>query len=114
MMKRLDPIEKNLIRGAATTLILLVLKDRPTHGYQIAQRIKARSADAFDFPEGTIYPLLYGLVDGGHIEGEWQEGNTGRQRKVYRITPAGRKELERRLGAWEKYANGMRVALRAV
>jgi PadR family transcriptional regulator, regulatory protein PadR len=111
-MRKLDPIDKHLMRGAATTLILQVISEAPSYGYQIAQDIKSRSAEAFDFPEGTIYPLLYRLEEDGSIKGDWRPGTGDRQRKVYRLTPQGRKELERRRQAWEKYANGMRVALR--
>lgn len=111
-MRKLAPVDKHLMRGAATTLILLVLKDGPSYGYQLVQDIKTRSAEAFDFPEGTIYPLLYGLEEDGMITGDWKPGTGERKRKVYRLTAAGRKELERRLSAWERYANGMRAALR--
>lgn len=111
-MRKLEPVDKHLMRGAATTLVLLVLRDSPSYGYQIVQEIKARSAEAFDFPEGTIYPLLYGLEAEGSIKGEWKPGTGERKRKVYRLTAAGRKELDRRINAWEKYASGMKVALR--
>lgn len=111
-MRKLDPIDKHLMRGAATTLILQVLSEAPSYGYQIVQDIKARSSHAFDFPEGTIYPLLYRLEEDGAIKGELKPGTGERMRRVYKLTAAGRKELERRRSAWEKYANGMRVALR--
>jgi DNA-binding PadR family transcriptional regulator len=111
-MRKLEAVDKHLIRGAATTLILLVLKERPSYGYQIVQDIKARSAEAFDFPEGTIYPLLYGLEADGAIVGEWKAGTGDRKRKVYKLTAAGRKALESRLDAWERYAGAMKVALR--
>lgn len=111
-MAKLAPAEKHLQRGAATTLVLLVLRDAPSYGYQIVQEIRARSAAAFDFPEGTIYPILYGLESEGSIKGEWKPGVGDRQRKVYRLTAQGRKELERRIDAWQKYASGMKVALK--
>lgn len=111
-MPKLAPADKHLQRGAATTLVLLVLKDSPSYGYQIVQEIRARSAEAFDFPEGTIYPILYGLESEGAIKGDWKPGIGDRKRKVYRLTAQGRKELERRVEAWQKYASGMRVALK--
>lgn len=111
-MPKLAPADKHLQRGAATALVLLVLRDSPSYGYQIVQEIRARSADAFDFPEGTIYPILHGLEKDGFIKGEWKEGIGDRKRRVYRLTAAGRKELERRLEAWHKYASAMRTALR--
>lgn len=113
-MRKLEPVDKHLLRGAATTLILLVLRESPSYGYQIVQDIKARSAEAFDFPEGTIYPLLYGLEADGMIKGDWKPGTGERKRKVYRITAAGRGELERRISAWDRYAGGMRAALRSI
>lgn len=111
-MPSLPRIDRHLMRGAATALVLLILRDRPSYGYQIVQDIRSRSKDLFDFSEGTVYPLLYGLESDGVIKGQWEDGIGERRRRVYRLTAKGKKELARRLAAWERYEKGMRIALR--
>jgi PadR family transcriptional regulator PadR len=81
-----------------------VLKDGPLHGYGIAREIERRSENALKFKEGTLYPALYSLEQEGLIAGDWQRGANGRERKVYRITPEGLAELERRTRTWNAFA----------
>jgi len=100
-------------RGAATTLILLILRDRPSYGYELVREIRRRSQEMFNFAEGTIYPLLYGLEEDGSIVGSWDGDAGGRRRRVYRLTPAGRQLLKQRLDAWEHFALAMRTSLLA-
>jgi DNA-binding PadR family transcriptional regulator len=103
--------DKHLLRGAATLLILLVLRDTPCHGYRLVEELRRRSGEVFDFPEGTLYPLLHGLEREGAIRSEWRGGAAGRPRKIYRLTPGGLQELERRLAAWQKFSAGVEFAL---
>jgi PadR family transcriptional regulator PadR len=100
------------MRGAATTLILVILADEPTYGYQLVQEISRRSKNILEFGEGTIYPLLYSLESSGVVKGTWGPGTGDRRRRSYQLTAKGRKELARRLAAWERYESGMRTALR--
>lgn len=111
-MSDLPPMDKYLLRGAASTLILAILNEQPTYGYQLAQEIRGRSHGLLEFEEATIYPLLYALEADGFLKASWGPGVGERRRKTYRLTAAGRKELERRLAAWERYELGMRMALR--
>jgi PadR family transcriptional regulator PadR len=104
--------DKQMQRGAATTLLLVILRDRPSYGYELVTEIRQRSREMFNFAEGTIYPLLYGLEADGAIEGSWDGKKGERRRRVYRLTPKGRKELARRLAAWEHFERAMRTALR--
>jgi PadR family transcriptional regulator PadR len=106
------PADKYMQRGAATTLLLVILRDRPAHGYELVQEIRRRSRELFNFAEGTIYPLLYSLEADGAIEGSWAVREGERKRRVYRLTSKGRKELERRLSAWARYERAMRLSLR--
>jgi len=100
------------MRGAATTLILVVLAEQPSYGYQLVQEITRRSKQLLAFGEGTIYPLLYSLESSGMIRGSWGEGTGARKRRIYDLTSKGKKELKRRLASWERYEAGMRAALR--
>lgn len=111
MMSPLPKVDKHLMRGAATALVLLVLRDKPSHGYELVEEIRRRSKDVFDFGEGTIYPLLYGLEKEGVIRGKWETVTGARRRRVYQLTATGQKHLEVRLAAWDRYQKGMRIAL---
>jgi DNA-binding PadR family transcriptional regulator len=102
-----------MMRGAATTLILVVLAERPTYGYQLVQEIGRRSKNLLEFGEGTVYPLLYSLEAAGIIKGAWGPGTGDRKRRSYQLTAKGKKELKRRLAAWNRYESGMRAALQS-
>ena len=105
-------MERQLLRGGATTLVLLLLRDEPSHGYRLVQEIRRRSREHLVFGEGTIYPLLYTLEGSGMIAGGWKSGAGIRRRKVYRLTPKGHRQLARRLEEWERFEKGMRFAVR--
>ncbi len=98
-------------RGVATTLVLLILRDTPSYGYQLVTEIRARSRDLLSFGEGTIYPLLHNLEDSGMISGSWKPGTGERRRKVYRLTAKGERELEARLADWRRLEQAMGYAL---
>lgn len=73
-------------------MVLAVLEHGPAHGYQIALSVEERTGGAFSFQHGTLYPILHRLEDEGRVRGTWR--GEGRRRKTYRITPAGRAELQ--------------------
>lgn len=100
-------LDRHFVKGGATTLILRILGETPMHGYQIVQAIRARSEGIFDFSEGTVYPLLYALEDKGYVKGAWKEAAGERRRKVYALTPKGKRALGRRLAQWAVFARGM-------
>lgn len=103
-------MERQLLRGVATTL-LLILRDHPSYGYDLVQQLRARSNGHLSFGEGTVYPLLYALEADGMITGAWKPGVGERKRRVYRLTAKGQRQLERRLADWERFEQGMRFAL---
>lgn len=91
----------------AATLILAVLLDAPQHGYAIAREIKRRSEQALSTGEGALYPALRGLETEGLIEGRWEEQASGPRRRVYVLTPAGVKELQKRTRSWQQYVHAV-------
>jgi DNA-binding PadR family transcriptional regulator len=103
--------DKQMLKGATTTLLLTMLAERPMHGYELAQSVKSRSGGVFAFSEGTIYPTLYALEDKELVRGAWEGPEGGRRRKVYEITAEGRRALERRLEQWSLFKRGMDLAL---
>ena len=81
------------LKGTLDMLILKTVSRGPNHGYGIAQHIRRLSADAFKVGEGSLYPALQRLLVNGWVQAEWGVTDTNRKARVYRITPAGRKQL---------------------
>lgn len=90
------------------TLALMVLKTLetlgPLHGYGIARRIEQTSGDLISLNYGTLYPALLKLEQEGYIASEWGVSDNNRKAKYYKLTRAGRKQLERESRDWEQTA----------
>jgi PadR family transcriptional regulator PadR len=88
------------------TLALMVLKTLqtlgPLHGYGIARRIEQTSGDLLSVNYGTLYPALLKLQQEGYIASEWGVSDNNRKAKFYKLTRAGRKQLEREAREWEQ------------
>jgi PadR family transcriptional regulator, regulatory protein PadR len=88
------------------TLAVMVLKTLeamgPLHGYGIARRIEQTSGNLLTLNYGTLYPALLRLQQEGSIVSEWGVSDNNRKAKFYRITRAGRKQLERETREWEQ------------
>jgi transcriptional regulator len=85
-----------LKRGTAELLVLAQLEEQTRHGYEIAQRIAARSEGGVTFHAASLYPVLYRLERRGLIAGRWVEKAGQRRRRYYRLTPVGRRLLAER------------------
>lgn len=88
------------------TLALMVLKSLetlgPLHGYGLARRIERTSGDLLSVNYGTLYPALLKLEQEGYITSEWGFSNNNRKAKYYKLTRAGRKQLEKEARDWEQ------------
>jgi PadR family transcriptional regulator PadR len=88
------------------TLALMVLKTLetmgPLHGYGVARRIEQTSGDRLSVNYGTIYPALLKLEQEGSIVSEWGVSENNRRAKYYRLTRAGRKQVEKEARDWER------------
>src|SRR5689334_10448588 len=88
------------------TLALMVLKTLESmgqlHGYGIARRIEQISGDVLSVNYGTLYPALLKLEQEGYIESEWGVSENNRRAKYYRLTRAGKKQVEREMRDWEE------------
>ena len=88
------------------TLALMVLKTLERagslHGYGIARRIEQTSAQLLSVNYGTLYPALLKLEQEGYIDSEWGVSENNRKAKYYRLTRAGRKQLEKETQDWEQ------------
>jgi transcriptional regulator len=88
------------------TLVLMVLKTLnvlgPLHGYGLARRIEQISGNLLAVNQGTLYPLLLKLEHEGAIESEWGTSENNRRARFYRLTRAGRKQLQSETRDWEE------------
>jgi transcriptional regulator len=90
-----------IVQGTLTLMILKTLAVLgPTHGYGIARRIEEISGDAFSLNYGTVYPALLKLEQEGFVTSEWGVSDNNRKAKYYRLTAAGRKQVNKEATAW--------------
>jgi PadR family transcriptional regulator PadR len=100
----MESLERELRRGTLELLLLRILADEPTYGYELLGRLGKRSEGRFHIKEGTLYPVLYRLEDAGFVVPEWEQRARGASRKVYRLTPAGETRLEELTHEWQGFA----------
>jgi len=93
-------ISRALIAASTRPLLLLVLKDGESYGYQIIKRMKVLSQGQIEWSFGMLYPVLHRLGKEGFIESRWKPSGQGRLRKYYRITAAGLLGLESEKAQW--------------
>ena len=99
-----DKFERDLLRGSLDLMVLSILANESQYGYLIQKRLNLATEGAVKLPAGTLYPLLHRLESQRLIRSRWDE-STGRRRKWYVITAAGRKRLEKQATQWQQYAN---------
>lgn len=95
-----QPVE--LLQGTLDLLILKAVSLGPLHGYGVLVRIQQLSREAFEIPQGSLYPALYRLEHRGWIASEWGESDNNRKAKYYRLTAAGRKQLRVETEEWNR------------
>ena len=94
----------DILQGTLDMLILRTLILGPAHGHTIAQAIERTSENALDIEQGSLYPALHRLEDRGWVSSEWGVSDNNRKAKFYRLTRAGRKELDAATENWSKLA----------
>jgi PadR family transcriptional regulator, regulatory protein PadR len=105
------PRETGLPPGTLAMLILRVISTQPLHGYAIAQKIHLLSNEQLSVEEGSLYPALQKLLLKGWVKAEWATSDTGRDVREYRITAAGRKQLEEEVAEYRRMAKGIETLL---
>lgn len=93
-------IAKDLVAASAIPIVLAILNESDSYGYSIIKRVKELSANEMNWTEGMLYPILHRLEAQELIESYWQESETGRKRKYYRINKSGLNELEMQRNQW--------------
>ena len=104
--------QKDLLPGTLEMLMLQTLRRGALHGYAIAQHIQQTSQDILQVEEGSLYPALQRLLREGWVAADW--GISARNRKVrtYKLTAAGRKQLEREIAGFERLLAGIDHVMR--
>ena len=100
-------INKELMKGSTSILVLSLLSKEDMYGYQITQTLKAETDSVFEMKEGTLYPLLHGLENEGAIESYWKDGDNGKHRKYYHITKSGIELLRDKRREWNTFSNAV-------
>jgi DNA-binding PadR family transcriptional regulator len=91
------------LKGHLDGMLLASLEAGPCHGYAIMEALRAGSDGQLDLPTGTIYPALHRLERAGLVEATWAQVG-GRRRRVYQLTPAGRRALAAERGSWREFS----------
>ena len=100
MTKRLD-----LLQGTLDMLILKAVSLGPLHGYGVLLRIQQISEEQLEIQQGSLYPALYRLEHQGLIASEWGESENNRKAKFYKLTTAGRRQLQSETEKWNRMAS---------
>lgn len=105
------PVSRELLKGSIALLILKLLSERDRYGYEIIQEAARRTENAFEFKEGTLYPALHQLEKRGYLRSEWRVAKTGKQRKYYGLTAAGRKAASQSQRDWALFTRTVNAVL---
>jgi len=97
----------DLLQGTLDLLILRTLLAGPQHGWAISERIQQISREVLRVNQGSLYPALHRLEHQGWIKAEWGVSELGRRARFYRLTAAGRKQLELETETWARMAGAI-------
>ncbi len=103
----------DVIQGTLDMLILKTLSLEPMHGFGIARRIEQTSRGVFKVNPGSLLTALQRLERGGWLDAEWKQTENSRRARVYRLTPAGKKQLENETADWSRRASAIARLLKA-
>lgn len=106
-------INKELLKGSTSLLVLNLLENENMYGYQIIKRLSEKSENVFELKEGTLYPILHALEEKGFITSYWDE-STAKKRKYYTITDQGKNGLKDKKEEWNIFSNGVNKVIGGV
>ena len=102
-----------LLQGTLDLLILQTLQWGPQHGYGVAQAIRATSSDVLQVDTGSLYPALHRLERRRWIAASWKVSDNKQRTRVYRLTAAGRRQLQSERSKWTQLVEAMGAVLNA-
>jgi PadR family transcriptional regulator PadR len=107
-----EPATRDLFPGSLEMMILQTLRKQPMHGYALAQTIREGSDELLQVEEGSMYPALMRMLRAGWVSAEWGVSARNRRIRIYRITAAGHKQLEREVTAFQRMLDGIARVMR--
>jgi len=102
-----------ILKGTLDLLILRTLSLGPNHGLGIARRIAQVTRGALDVKPGSLFPALYRLEEKGWLTSEWRASGAHPRAKLYKLTPAGRKQIQAETAAWSRTAEAIARVIEA-
>lgn len=102
----------DLLQGTLELLVLRLLRSGSLNGWDIMQRIQLVSGEVLSVTPGALYPALHRLEERGLISAEWGPSEKNRRAKFYKLTAAGRKQLEAERETWERFTGAVEAILR--
>ena len=106
------PEKSDLPQGTLDLLILKVVARGAVHGYAIAQRLEQVSRGVVQVPQGSLYPALHRLENRGLLAADWEQTESGREAKFYRLTRKGRTQLETEAASWQRLIEAIGLVLK--
>jgi PadR family transcriptional regulator, regulatory protein PadR len=100
-------IRSQIARGSGELAILSLLTEQPLYGFEIARQIGERTNGALHFTLASLYPLLYEMEKRGWVEGHWQANHAGRDRRYYRLTASGKRQLTPLRQEWRAFFHAL-------
>lgn len=97
----------DLVQGTLDLLILKILALEPLNGWSIGERLRQVSSDVLHVSDGSLYPALHKLEQGGWIASEWKPSENNRRAKFYSLTKLGRKQLDKEAADWERLSRAI-------
>jgi transcriptional regulator len=104
-------MDTELLKGTLALLILSLLSRKAMYGYELAATVQRDTQGAFVWREGSLYPSLHKMEQGGLIVGAWEEKETGRKRRYYHITDKGRAALAEKMQSWAELCKAVNCIL---
>src|SRR5689334_1457762 len=104
---------QELLPGTLYMMVLRTLGDGPLHGYAIARRIHAASRGGLEIEDGSLYPALNRMLVKGWLKADWGISENNRRARFYRLTPAGRKQLEQETTDFDQLIRTIQLVMRS-
>jgi PadR family transcriptional regulator len=102
-----------LLQGTLDLLILKSLSTGELHGLGVARRVEQITRQTFKVKPGSLFPALHRMEDAGWLASEWGTSENNRRAKYYRLTPAGKRQLQSETGEWNRIVVAITYALQS-
>jgi PadR family transcriptional regulator, regulatory protein PadR len=106
-------VKTDLLQGTLDLLILRALILQPDHGVGITKRIRQITKGTFDVKPGSLFPAVHRLEEKGWLASQWGESENRRRAKYYRLTTAGRRQIDTELANWQRVSAAIAWAIKA-